>query len=122
LATVGKDGRPRMHPFVPKIIDGRLIAFIVNLSYKYHDLMNRRWFAIHAVPGEQDEEFYIAGRAERIDSESAFRQRAYESMGFVHEMDDIEVMFEFTLDRALHTTWLDFGTKDHRPQFRKWRL
>ncbi len=42
-------------------------------------------------------------------------------MGFVHELDDVEVMFEFKMDRALRTTWLDFGTKDHRPQFERWQ-
>lgn len=121
LATVGKDGRPRVHPFVPKVVENRLIAFIVNRSHKYRDLLDRHWFAIHAMPGEEDEECYLAGRATCIDDERAFRARAYAAMGFVHEMADHEVLFEFHMDRALHTIWLDFGTKDHRPQFQRWQ-
>ena len=121
LATVSLDGRPRMHPFVPKIVEGRLIAFIVNLSWKYTDLRDRGWYAIHALPGPQDEEFYIAGHAEPAEEDLAFRTRAHEAMGFVHEDKGFEALFEFRLDRALHTTWLDFGTPAHRPQFDRWQ-
>lgn len=121
LATVGSDGRPRMHPFVPKVVEGRLIGFIVNLSWKFRDLRDRGWFSIHAVPGEQDEEFYIAGRATMIDDEPEFYERAYAAMDFVHDMRDVEVLFEFRMDRALHTTWSDFGMQDHRPEFSRWQ-
>src|SRR5690606_29522545 len=38
LGTVSGSGRPRIHPFIPKVVDGRLWAFIVDASPKRHDL------------------------------------------------------------------------------------
>ena len=61
LATVSASGRPRIHPFVPKVVDGRLIAFILDTSPKQQDLRVRRQYAIHTLPGKEDEEFTISG-------------------------------------------------------------
>jgi hypothetical protein len=30
------------------------------------------------------------------------------------------VLFEFLIERALWTRWLDFGTPDHRPLRQRW--
>ena len=38
LATVSASGRPRIHPFVPRIVQGRLVAFIMDSSPKIQDL------------------------------------------------------------------------------------
>lgn len=120
LATASGTGRPRLHPFVPRVVEGRMVAFIVNRSPKYQDLLKRRQYAIHLMPGEQDEQFFFSGEAEYCDNESAFRARAGKAMGFFTEIESGEKLFEFRLDRALWTTWLDFGTKDHRPEHRRW--
>lgn len=121
LATVSKAGRPRIHPFVPKIVDDRLVAFIGDRSPKYFDLIERRWYAVHALPGAEDEEFYIAGEAIGCNDEAAFRERAGEAMGFVTALRDDEQLFEFRIDSALWTRWLDFGTPNHRPEYVRWR-
>ncbi len=121
LATVSASGRPRLHPFVPKIVDGRMVAFIMNSSPKIIDLERRRQYAIHTLPGDEDEEFFMNGEAVNCDGETAFRTRAAEAMGFATGVDAHHVLFEFRLDRALWGRWLDFGTKDHRPQYERWR-
>jgi hypothetical protein len=47
LATVGRDGSPRIHPFIPAVLDGDLWAFLID-SPKQRDL-DRTWrFAIHS--------------------------------------------------------------------------
>jgi len=122
LGTVSAGGRPRIHPFVPRIVEGRLIAFILARSHRFADLRDRGWFAIHAIPGAEDEEFYIAGRAALIDEERAFRALAGAAMGFVTAVRDDEILVEFDVDRALWTTWLDFGTTNHRPRHVRWRV
>lgn len=121
LATVSATGRPRIHPFVPKIVDGRMVAFIMDSSPKITDLERRRQYAIHTLPGDEDEEFFMSGEALNCDAEIAFRTEAAEAMGFATGVDEHHILFEFLLDRALWTRWLDFGTKDHRPRYERWR-
>ena len=38
LSTTSAEGRPRIHPFVPKVVDGRLVAFVLDSSPKINDL------------------------------------------------------------------------------------
>lgn len=120
LATVSSEGRPRLHPFVPKIVDGKLVAFIVDRSPKFRDIVANGWYAIHAWPGPEDEEFYIAGSAALIDHDTGLRERAGEAMGFFTEIREDEKLVEFRIDRALWTRWLDFGTPNHRPEYQRW--
>ena len=69
LGTVGSDGRPRMHPFVPAIVDGRLWAFVID-SPKRRDLDRDGGYAIHSVLGADDESFFVGGIAGRTDDPS----------------------------------------------------
>ena len=120
LATVTASGRPRIHPFVPKIVDGRLVAFIMDSSPKILDLRRRQQYAIHTLPGEEDEEFFVSGGVFECDDEVDLRDRAAAAMGFATGVDEHHILFEFLIDRALGTRWLDFGTKDHRPSYTRW--
>lgn len=63
IATTAGDGSPRLHPFTPLIAGGRLLAFIGKHTVKYHNLLHEDRYAVHAVLGEEDEEFMIIGRA-----------------------------------------------------------
>ncbi len=65
LATVSAGGSPRVHPFCPAIAGGRLFAFVMDGSPKRRDLDANGRFAVHAMPGDEDEEFYVAGVARR---------------------------------------------------------
>ncbi len=120
LATASATGRPRLHPFVPRVVEGRMVAFIVDSSPKYRDLLTRHQYAIHLMPGDEDEQFFFSGEAEYVDSETEFRLRAAKAMGFFTEIDAGEKLFEFQLDPSLWTRWLDFGTPDHRPEHARW--
>lgn len=122
LATVSASGRPRLHPFVPRIVLGRFVAFIMDSSPKIGDLRIRRQYSIHTLPGDEDEEFFLSGEARCCDQESEFRDRAAAAMGFATGVDEHHVLFEFLIDRALWTRWLDFGTPDHRPEYVRWSV
>lgn len=122
LATVSAEGRPRIHPFVPKVVEGRLVAFILGGSPKKKDLDRTGYYTIHAQPGAEDEEFMVAGKARCIDEGKAFRGVAGQAMGFVTTLRDNEILYEFLIDRGLHTRWLDFGTADHRPERSVWTM
>jgi hypothetical protein len=122
LATVSSKGRPRIHPFVPKIVDGYLVAFIMDSSPKISDLKHRKQYSIHTLPGAEDEEFFVSGEAFCCDSDFDFRNAAANAMGFATGIDEHHILFEFRFDRALWTQWLDFGTPEHRPKYTRWRV
>ena len=118
LATVSRAGRPRVHPFCPAIAEGRLWAFIMEGSPKRRDLDHNRQFAIHALPGVEDEEFFIAGEAERV-RESYLRKLASDAMPY-DDADERHLLYEFHLERALWTTWENFHKPGMRPMHRWW--
>ena len=115
LATVGSDGRPRMHPFVPALVGGGLWAFVI-MSPKQRDLDRDGWYAMHSRPARDDESFFAAGRAVRVDDEQV---RAAISKGMPYSnIDARHILYEFYLDRALWTTW----TTPTQPVYRRWNL
>lgn len=120
LASVTARGRPRLHPFVPRIVDGRLVAFIMDSSPKLKDLSPTGHYALHAWPGPEDEEFVIGGEARCCDDDADLREVAAEAMGFATGVDAHHILFEFFIDQALWTRWLDFGTANHRPSRQRW--
>lgn len=119
LATVSSRGRPRVHPFCPAIARGRLWAFVMAGSPKRRDLDANGHFAIHALPGPEDEELYVAGRATRILDPGA-RQDALDAMPY-DDADEQHLLYEFDLERALWTIWERFQQPGMRPVHRVWR-
>ncbi len=122
LGTTSAQGRPRIHPFVPKIVDTRLVAFILDSSPKIDDLATREFYAIHASLGPEDEEFFVSGKAIDRNDNAELRSAADVEMGFATgSVDEHHRLYEFLIDRALWTTWENFGTPDHRPNYRRWQ-
>ena len=119
LATVSPMGWPRLHPFCPAIAGGRLWAFIMEESPKRRDLDVNGRFAIHALPGEQDEQFFVAGAAARND-DPALRALALAAMPY-DDADERHILYEFFPRRALWTTWENFQQPGMRPVHRSWR-
>jgi hypothetical protein len=119
LATVSVAGWPRVHPFCPAIAAGRLYAFIIDGSPKRRDLDLNGRFAIHAWPGHEDEQFFIAGCAAR-ELDVAFRAIALEAMPY-GDADERHILYEFCPERALWTTWENFQKPGMRPVHRSWR-
>ena len=119
IATVTARGLPRVHPFCPAVAGGRLWAFIMDESPKRRDLDANGRFAIHALPGAEDEEFYVAGRAAR-QPDPALRELALAAMPYA-DADERHILFEFFPERALWTTWENFQKPGMRPVHRSWR-
>src|SRR5258706_8281949 len=69
LATIRKDGSPRVHPFTPIIGEGHFFAFMEPTSPKGHDLNRDGRFAIHCsvtdTSGESGEGI-ITGKEKQI--------------------------------------------------------
>ena len=122
LASTGRDGRPRLHPFIPKVVSGRLVAFVLDRSPKRRDLDERGLYAIHALPGKEDESFFVSGRALSRNDESPFREAVAVAMDFDTGVDAHHILYEFLIDRVLWTTWSNFGTPELKPHYRKWSL
>jgi hypothetical protein len=105
LATVRKDGGPRVHPVCPVIANGGLYVFIGNQSPKVHDLLRDGRFALHSFPcREVDDEFYVEGQAERID-DAAVRKIVYDTYTATGAFTSNDTLFELRLERALHAKY-----------------
>lgn len=117
LATVSRAGVPRLHPFMPRVVEGALVAFIIGNSPKLRDLLEGRPCAIHSAPAVEDEEFWVRATAvvaapDRVAAAAAAMPWA---------QPEFELLVEFDLFEAGWTQWLDFGTPRHRPVHHRWR-
>ena len=120
LATVPRDGGPRVHPVMPVLADGGLYVFVVNLSYKYRDLIRDGRYALHSAPGaEGGEEFYLAGPAVSIPA-AGVRAGVVAASGGRLGHSEFEVLFELRIVTALHTSWANWGTSQAWPSYQKW--
>ncbi len=119
IATVRKDGGPRVHPCCPIIHAGHLYVFITGNSPKRFDLDRNQHYALHSNPcPDRDDEFYVTGTASRIRS---IGRRADISSIAEHHVRDDEVLYELSVERALHTTWKNPRQPDTEPVYTKWQ-
>lgn len=99
LATVRRDGPPRIHPVNLGIVDGRLLTFVIVGSAKAGDLATDGRYALHA---HQDpvapHEFQVRGRAVAV-ADSAARATAAGDWPF--EADDGYVLYELSIEHAV---------------------
>jgi hypothetical protein len=123
LATIRKDGGPRVHPMCPILVDDRLFALLIP-SPKQRDLIRDGRYAMHSYPRENDEDaFYVTGAARRI-AEPDVRERVVsqflkERKGLVApESVTDQFLFEFEIETALLTRTTGHG--DSSPQHRVW--
>jgi len=115
LATVRRDGGPRVHPVSPVIADGGLFCFVM-ASPKRSDLVRDGRYALHAYPAELiDDEAYVAGRARPVIDA---RRRDLVANAHRAALDIDWRLFELEVDVAMVT---------HReghpriPEYRVWR-
>ena len=105
LATVRKDGGPRVHPVCPVVANGGLYVFVGNRSPKLHDLLRDGRFALHSFPNpEVDDEFYVSGRAWRV-ADPAVRPVVYEAYTATGAFTNDDTLFELWLEHALHAKY-----------------
>ncbi len=119
LATVRRDGAPRVHPVCPVLSGGRLYVFIPPGSPKRADLLHDGRFALQAFPQPRkgSDEFYVSGKAEHVD-DAATRAAVAAAAG--HFVGASELLFELTIDRAMHTRWDEVGTPEIAATRRRW--
>ena len=116
LATVG-DGPPRIHPVHVRIVDGRLLTFVIAGSAKARDLSSDGRYALHA---HQDpavpHEFLVRGRAVPVTDASA---RAAAAAQWSFDADAGYDLYELSVDHAV------FGERpsadDWPPVYHSWR-
>jgi hypothetical protein len=125
LATVGRDGAPRVHPFCPLITEDDLFAFLIP-SPKRGDLLRDGRYAMHSFPCPDNEDaFYLAGRGKQV-SDNAVRgarvqQFLDERSQFRLSPDALadQLLFRFEIERCLLTRTTGHG--DSQPQHTIWR-
>jgi Pyridoxamine 5'-phosphate oxidase len=110
LATVRRDGGPRVHPICPLFADRGLYAFIVP-GPKLNDLHRDPRYSLHCEtfpPPDHDDAFMISGEVQWVDDDAlrpkltrqflAERQLGEPWPGF-----DQQELVEFAFDRCLLT-------------------
>lgn len=123
LATARKDGSPRVHPICPILAVGRMYVAVANAgrehpSPKRYDLRNDGRYAMHAMPGERDDEFYCVGRARQV-ADAGERGAVASAAGHtVHSGDDI---FELALEVVMTAYWEHVGQPDTYAVRQLWR-
>jgi len=120
LATVRRDGAPRLHPVCPVLSGDRLFVLITDASPKRRDLHTDGRYALQTFPQPKpgSEEFYMSGKA--VLTEDAVI-RAAVLRDAKHMADESEILFELMIDRAMHTTWEHVLTPEMRSRHQKWR-
>ena len=110
LATVRKDGAPRVHPMTPIIGEGHFFVFMEPTSPKGHDLQRDGRFAIHCsvanISGGNGE-FTISGKAQLID-DPKLRSMAVRLCPYTPA--ERYILFEFDPERAASTVYAEDRT------------
>lgn len=105
LATVRKDGGPRVHPVCPVIANDGLYVFVGNQTPKLHDLLRDGRYALHSFPrADVDDEFAVSGRARRVD-DAGVRQIVYDAYTATGAFTSNDTLFELWLERVLHAKY-----------------
>jgi hypothetical protein len=107
LATVRKDGSPRVHPVTPIVGQGHLFLFMEPTSPKGHDLRRDGRYALHGSVNDssgESGEFFVSGRARYVD-DPAIRRLAAELATYTPA--DRYVLYELDVESASATAYQD---------------
>jgi len=123
LATVRRDGSPRVHPVCPIIAGDRMFVAVAGPSApqpsaKRFDLSRDGRYALHALPGKRDDEFYITGRARRV-HDAATRRLVVDAAK--HTIREGDWIFELGVDYAMTAYWENVGQPGTYPVRTEWR-
>jgi hypothetical protein len=117
LATVRKDGSPRVHPVAPLIVDGRLLVATPRASPKGHDQLRDDRCVLHFLPGKNDDEFLIRARARPV-RDPEVRAQAQAAAHYVHDDD---FLFEYDIESVMTAYWEHVGQPGTYPVRKFWR-
>ena len=117
LATVKKDGAPRVHPVTPIVAPGRLFLFMEPTSPKGHDLRRDGRYALHSSVADASGasgEFLVTGTAALVQDDAtraeAIRHASYDPA-------ERYILFELAVDTAFSTEYDEAGN----PVRKRWR-
>jgi hypothetical protein len=117
LATIRKDGGPRLHPMCPLLVDGGLWAMIAPHGPKCGDLRRDGRYAMHALsPVAVDDEFVVMGRAVETPDRAKWDAVAA-AAGWPVNPD--EVLFQLDIERAMLALYTHRG--QWPPAYTTWR-
>ena len=105
LATVRKDGSPRVHPMTPIIGQGHLFVFMEPTSPKGHDLQRDERYAIHCSVSDTSGasgEFSLTGQAHVV-HDPELRALAVRLASYTPA--ERYILFEFEIERAASTIY-----------------
>jgi hypothetical protein len=111
LATVRKNGAPRLHPLSPMFADGRLFVAIGATAPRRHDLARDGRYSLHAIlpdlgPDYDEFEFNITGHARRVtDAATRATVNASENLRGRPTLPEDDWLFELDIAAALTTVW-----------------
>ena len=100
LATVRRDGTPRVHPVTPIVTDEALYVFMEPTSPKGRDLRERGWYALHnGVPDTDGSggEFIVSGLGSAMEDPAT---RAIAAEAASYDPAERYVLFELRLREA----------------------
>jgi Pyridoxamine 5'-phosphate oxidase len=105
LATVRKDGGPRLHPICPTVVDGHLYA-LIGPSPKRGDLKRDGRYALHTFPPtEVDDEFLVMGRAAFVEDKAIEEKVRNDCVSRGMTTTNDEFPFEFKIESAMHAKY-----------------
>ena len=116
LATIKKDGSPRVHPMTPIIGEGHLFVFMEPTSPKGHDLQLDGRYAIHCSVSDNSGvsgEFIVTGKARLIDNSEV---RALAARLASYTPADRYILFEFDVTSVTSTIY-----SEGQPIRQNWR-
>jgi hypothetical protein len=118
LATLKKDGSPRLHPVTPFIANGMLFIFTEPTSPKIQDLKRDRRYALHCTVGGEGPlvEILISGEAVVI-SNPRVREQA-ESIAASSVVIESYVFFEFQVEGVLVVEY----DEKRKPVVNRWKI
>jgi hypothetical protein len=117
LATIRKDGSPRLHPFTPIIGEGHFFIFMEPTSPKKNDLLRDARYAVHcAVTDNSGEsgEVIITGKARFIEDPEL---RAAAARVCPYQYAERYVLFEFDIEDVLTTEY-----PEGSPVRKRWKI
>ena len=107
LATVRKDGSPRVHPVTPIMGQGHLFVFMEPTSPKGPDLRRDGRYALHGSVSDgsgASGEFHVSGHAQLVD-QSEVRALAVHLASYPPA--DRYILFELMVETAASTVYAD---------------
>jgi hypothetical protein len=115
LATVRRDGSPRVHPVTPIIGGGHLFVFMEPTSPKGYDLRRDGRYMLHSAAADtagSSGEFCVSGRATLVE-DAAGRTAAARAASYAPA--DRFILFELEVDGAMSTLY-----EQGQPVRRRW--